>query len=221
MGRKYTFEGRDYPLQRIDSQRQRCYNAEQEAFQANRFRVMDGPTGEQGDLEAVRLLVEEVLRSSTWEHLCRQHGRTKVPRTVSREGAPGDIDVEDGRGARCAKGWYNGISCPRRMRSKVVVLHELAHVVAFKCSHHWPWANAFLALVGRFLGRADRDALEAAYKKNGVRWTPKARRAMTQEALERLRAQGHRLAAAEKRNPKGNPPKGNDGLDELRKLLSF
>jgi len=132
--------------------------------------------------------------------------------------------VEDGRGARCAKGWYGGISVPRRMRSKVVVLHELAHVVA-RCGHQWPWANAFLALVGRFLGRGDRDRLEAAYKKHGVRWTPKAKRTMTPEALERLRAQGHRLAAArrgEADKTKGGrvPPKG-DGLDELRKLLSF
>ena len=182
--RLYRFDGTDYKLHYRDSQRQRCYDAETAADLCGHLL-----SGE--EMSHVNEYVAKVAASCSWIFLSKQHRAKVVDHTK--------LEIADGRGARCAKGWAWGISIPRRSRRAVVVLHELAHVLAAGAAHHWPWANCFLRLVKEHLGAEAGNRLEEQFKLKGVRYQPPlTRRPMNPEALERLRARGHQLAAAAK-----------------------
>lgn len=201
--RTYKHGGVGYKLHDRDSQRQKVYDSEASARLGEAAREVLGD----GSVAAVEAHVREVCATATWEDLCRKNRGRVVPAS--------EIRVEDGRGARSAKGWHDGISVPRSMRNKAVVIHELAHVVTHNgyksARHHWPFAAALLALVGRMLGLEARASLEAEFKKRGVRHTaPPARKPMSPEALARLRARGHQLAEA-RRAAAQKQKQGNEG----------
>lgn len=76
-----------------------------------------------------------------------------------------------------------------------ILLHEVAHLVSLKKadlpgwdgdedlrSHGRAFAAVFLKLVGHYCGTADRRALAASLRTEGVKYAPKRRREMTPEA---------------------------------------
>ncbi|HUV93916.1 MAG TPA: hypothetical protein VMX14_03685 [Anaerolineae bacterium] len=87
------------------------------------------------------------------------------------------VQVNDGRRRRNACGQYLGggtglIKVPRPCRRKMVILHELAHVVTPDV-HPWHgevFVGRFLALVDKWMGQLEGLALRWFLSKNGVKW---------------------------------------------------
>jgi putative metallohydrolase (TIGR04338 family) len=107
------------------------------------------------------------------------------------------VKVKDGRGRRNACAWINQIEMPCALRTKWVVLHELAHVICDRVEgemryqehtpgHGWRFAEIYLYLVKTHLvkthlGQDRHDALKAAFKAHHVRFRKPVRRIMTPE----------------------------------------
>ena len=176
---RYLGEVHDIPLR--DNQRSKIYKSENEALV--REQIGDG------SIEAVTKFVRRVEASKTWRDLRARFGVHTYPK----------LQIKDGRGTRSAYGSKYVLNLPVWARNPAVVLHEMAHTAAGSASaHHWPFAQAFLVLVGRFMGAECRNKLKAAFKKNRVRIRPKKK--LSPERLEQLREQGRKLAAARHRD---------------------
>jgi len=170
-----------------DSQRSKVYAAERMAF--------DGHPVDYPEMKDVLRCVAHVLKSA--------RVKRSFPILFER-----DFVIKDGRRARSATGWASGMSFPREMRKRWVILHELAHVIhqreeqalrfdaemtqlrarkGFFQSHGWRWAEVYLKLVLWFMGRPAYDALRKAFKAGRVRHRP-----------PRLMSPEQRAAAAER-----------------------
>jgi putative metallohydrolase (TIGR04338 family) len=130
---------------------------------------------------------ETVAEVEDW--LGRQLKRRAIQRRYALQ-LIGPIKFEDGRRRRSAGYRCDGrtLVFPRWSRYPLVILHETAHLIAGRkygekiAGHGWQWAEIFLDLVGFCLGQPARKELAAAFKAKRVRWRPKRRRVMTQEA---------------------------------------
>ena len=98
--------------------------------------------------------------------------------------APRRVEVRDGRRRRFACAGTRTIWMPRWSRSKMIVLHELAHVCEGSESsrlrlitawHGREFCAAYLALVQHYLGAEKATELRAAFKAHRVRFRPKRR----------------------------------------------
>lgn len=113
------------------------------------------------------------------------------------------VRVTDGRARQsaCAVGKAE-IRLPRWARSKLVILHELAHIAMaragheFEAAHGWRFCSTQLRLVRRFMGVAAHDELRAAFREHKVKY--KEPRKLSPEALARMRERGLALAAAKR-----------------------
>ena len=88
----------------------------------------------------------------------------------------GKVVVKDGRGRRKAGGCHSYITMPKWSRSKMIVLHELAHAITEReCGyppvawHGREFCSIFIALVRRWMGKDVGRDLKAAYKKYRVK----------------------------------------------------
>lgn len=171
-----------------DSQRSKVYKAER-------------------TIKAGKDRLETVAEMEKWiTNLCKQKRiRSHFPELRR------SFDVEDGRGRRAAGGSTWGITMPRWSRSKLVILHEMAHVVierrytirAPRVNGKWviqvavhgrEYCAVYLKLVHLALGKAAMEELKAAFKAQRVRYTPpRPKRPLSPERREQLRTQ---LAAA-------------------------
>lgn len=195
--RKLYWRGKDWDIPVWDTQRKKVYESEREAFVGEARYTGEtygwGCLYRDGDMGEVRKLVKKITASATWKKLLKDSGTRFHP-----------IEVADGRGTRVARGGYGFLNLPRWARTLPVILHELAHASVPKAAHHWPFAAAYLALVARFLGAAERDNLKAAFRAHKVRFTPP--RQISPERLAQLRALGTSLAAARRATPSGLSP---------------
>lgn len=124
---------------RRDTQRERVYRSERETF----GEPNDETTLDLGDHAAVVAYVETITKTRWWR---------------SRYGTM-PIYVEDrgGRGYRGrAHSWRSTISIPRLARRRWIVLHELAHLLAYRrhpasAAHGPEFARAYLDLLRRFM----------------------------------------------------------------------
>jgi hypothetical protein len=129
-----------------DTQRQRVYNAEHS--------IRKDPIGT-GSMDEVTAFTAQVVGSSWW----RKRSTTRV------------VQVKDGRGRVNACAYGNTIKLPRWARSKMVVLHELAHILqSGDAPHGREFAAAMIALVDRFGDPGDGELLRAAFAEKRVRW---------------------------------------------------
>ena len=130
-----------------DQQRQRVYDAER--------RVPSSPIGT-GSMNEVTEFAASVVGSAWWRKRCG----VRV------------VHVKDGRGRVNACAYGNTIKLPRWARSKMVVLHELAHVLndSGGAPHGREFAAAFLALVDRFGEPGDGKLLREGYAAKRVKW---------------------------------------------------
>lgn len=177
----YKWEGDTHKVPSRDTQRQKVYTAERAAFGKD----FSAPLGD-GSMRAVEQFVRKVEASQTWNTLLAKSGLTPL-----RDG----LELKDGRRTRIARGGRYHLSLPRWARTAPVILHEMAHAgTGPAAQHNWPFAAAFLILVGRFIGAEARDRLKAEFKKHKVKFTPP--RKFSPEHLAKLKAQGYRLAAA-------------------------
>lgn len=190
MGTRETwFDGECVEVSERDSQRQRVYDAEKEAF-AGELLIEDW------DFTATVAYVRRVCASKTWAKLRR---RSDPP-----ERAP---DVLPGREGDRPSGWAGGVTLPPLARKRWLILHELAHSAApIVAQHDWMFCDTYLKLVSRFLGREAAAKLKAAFKKHRVRFRPKSKRTPTPERRAQLSKQGQMLAAARKIMAKNTAP---------------
>src|SRR5262245_5808701 len=118
--------------------------------------------------------------------------------------------VDNGQGARIARGGYNGrtwatnehisyLKLPRWSRNRLIILHEIAHGVTRQkhgrlvAGHGREYAAIYLDLVRHFLGAEAGAELRAAFKGKRVKHRPK--RVLSPEQLEVMRERGRQLAA--------------------------
>lgn len=170
-----------------DTQRSKLYAAERATFNDADWR------NQAMDLADCEALVRRIERSASWAKLMAER-----PHPIY--GGWGRITVEAGRGGGMAHG-TNLITLGVYGRRPWVILHELAHLATTRvhgdhaaAAHGWQFASIYLRLVRRWLGKPERDALRAAFRAHGVRYTaPRAKRQLTDEQKAELTA---RLARA-------------------------
>lgn len=162
-----------------DSQRSRVYKAERKVYH------LGAPLREVKDIE--RFIKKQLARKAITR---------RYPDATKK------VVVGDGRGRRAACAWGDWkISIPLWARHEMVVIHELAHIVANRhygsrgvAAHGWEFCSVFLDLVRFIMGREAHDALKASFKEHRVRFTkPRARKPLTAEQKAALAA---RLAEA-------------------------
>lgn len=177
----YLWDDSYHKVAKRDTQRQKLYDAERKAFGEDFKRILGD-----GSMGAVEEFVRRVESSQTWQQLLARSG----VRPLSN-----GLLLKDGRRNRRASANRWQVTLPRWARTAPVILHEMAHsATPDDVGHNWPFAAAYLVLVGRFIGAEARDKLRAAFKAAKVRHTPP--RKMSPEHLAKLRAQGFKLAAA-------------------------
>jgi len=141
-----------------DSQRSKVYDAEDE------YRTSIVGEGYR-EIWEIQRWVNEIVKSQWWT--------TLYPGIIA-------VKVKDGRRRRSACGGYNGngtgeIKLPRGFRYKVVILHELAHVVTQYLDLTAAWhgevfVGRFLDLVDRWIGKLEGLALRWFFCKLRVKW---------------------------------------------------
>ncbi len=156
-----------------DSQQSKVYKAERDVFSSVPF----GPTLGTPEFRTVaecHAFVNQVIGSRWW---------------VNRAGRI-DIEITDGRGSQNAFAYrlpdhkdsvpHLRLSLPRWARSRIVILHELAHcITGIKHGyyerdtvpfHGREFCSHLLALVKRWLGPDQARALQAAFKEHRVKY---------------------------------------------------
>jgi putative metallohydrolase (TIGR04338 family) len=112
------------------------------------------------------------------------------------------VKIHDGGGRRAAAAYGTWkISLPLWARCELVIIHEMAHIIAHRhygecniAGHGWQFCAVFLDLVRFIMGREAHDALKASFKKHKVRFAQSRTRApLSPERKAELAA---RLAAA-------------------------
>jgi putative metallohydrolase (TIGR04338 family) len=85
------------------------------------------------------------------------------------------FEVRPGHGHRRATADDHGVlQMPRWARTELILLHEVAHCLApAGCAPHGPqYAGVLVCLVRRRMGLAAAQALEDAFVRQRVRWSP-------------------------------------------------
>ena len=109
------------------------------------------------------------------------------------------VDNSQGKGGACAS--RSRIYMSEYYRFPLMLLHELAHCLTWRYADHGrEYAQVYLRLVTRWLGREAGRELRALFRKERVRYTPpRKRRELTEEqrqALAARLAQGRAARAA-------------------------
>jgi putative metallohydrolase (TIGR04338 family) len=105
-----------------------------------------------------------------------------------------DITVLDGRGRRSPAGnpYERYIKMPVWSRFPLLILHEVAHVIAplGGAWHGWEFASTYLELVNHVLGVEAAGEMKSLFRSTGVRYTKPYTRTISAEtraaAIERL-----------------------------------
>ena len=145
LGRKAAVEWR----KPRDGQRARVYRAEQRVA-----RILEDAN--LGSVYSTQAMVNQVVDTDWWQ--------TAAPHRPT-------VEVADGRGRRSGGSVGGEIRLPRRYRTPLIVLHELAHewvMCPVRAAHGPEFAGAFLSLVRVFHSCRARDLLSEAFITEGV-----------------------------------------------------
>ncbi len=133
-----------------DSQRGKVYKAERMLWEFNQNGM---------SIEDVREFVNKIMDSNWLEG--------KYPLAY----AHGEVIVKDGRGRRKAGGCFAFITMPVWSRSKLVVLHELAHSITEReckgyaiAAHGREFCSILISLTRRWMSKDVGRRLKVAYK---------------------------------------------------------
>jgi putative metallohydrolase (TIGR04338 family) len=133
-----------------DSQRARVYRAEDKVAQKLKEPNL-------GSVASTQDVVDSVVNSDWWQAVAPHR-----PLVV----------VADGRGRRSGGSIGGEIRLPRRYRTRLVVLHELAHewvTCPVRAPHGPEFAGAFLNLIGVFHSDGVAALMSDAFAYEGVR----------------------------------------------------
>lgn len=170
-----------------DNQRQKVYDAEQRATGWHY-----APASTLMTIEQCQAFVDRVL-ATKW--LANQEDMRMQLSLIRRKGG---VIVFAGSGTNASiddrigtsYGWAvkttdrPSISMARQSRQKMVLLHELSHLLqpSGSAAHGWQFCSIELRLVRHFLGKEAYDKLKAEFKAGRVRFTkPRAKRELTPE----------------------------------------
>lgn len=198
-----------------DSQRQKLYDAETDAFYYHKYGV---PTYKLP--QKLHCYPDKETRTRlqkgypVWTHTDQVQAFVDavMNRSYIKKHFPGVryIRVTDGRSRRRAGALFyprpsfdHEIRMPRWSREPMVTLHEMAHILTDHTygfmsvpAHGREFAAIFLELVRHVMGKECADALKKGYKGKNVKY--KMKRVISPELREKYRAMGHRLAASRK-----------------------
>ena len=172
-----------------DSQRSKVYGAEREVkFPKALERLETVP-----EIEA---WLSKIMRSAWWKKY-----KIQSAAFINREPFPlklyKSIRVKDGRGRRHACGGHGSISLPMWSRYRLVILHEVAHVLQRERPWHGrQFTQIFLDLVRRWIGKPAYTELRAAFRKHRVKVGKKRKCGNVQGNPEALRKYREEKAAA-------------------------
>lgn len=109
----------------------------------------------------------------------------------------GELQIHDGGGRRNAAGGYGKIYLPRWSRTRLVIMHEVAHCLAGVSVHHcWEYADIYLALIKRMAGGKAWLEMVRAFRKGRVQFRDPALRKKRTLSPERKAKLAIILAAA-------------------------
>lgn len=189
-----------------DSQMSKVYRAEEMAFPD--AHPGKGSTKRPRDWFAstveAEIFVNRILRSDRAHKAVRKAAEAFAKQTEDGWKVsefyrwPGRVAVETGPDGMGGSAGNGRIKVSPGFRNKVVLIHELAHLVAPVAEKHGRlFAAIELALVRSVLGTRDHDALRKAFKAKGVKYT--AKRTLSPE---RKAALVKRLAEYRSKQPK-------------------
>jgi putative metallohydrolase (TIGR04338 family) len=181
-----------------DTQRAKLYRAESEALPMD-SRPRLGNTSMM-TIEECQKFIDHLLGQKT----VRDHFPTKSRSLIFQRRnerypwkAQYGVVVVAGRGCHATTSAWSSegiITLARFGRNPAVLCHELAHILERRgAAHGWEFAETYLWLVKRAMGKEAHDKLKASFKKHKVRYTkPRTRKPLTPEqkaaAVERLAA---------------------------------
>lgn len=116
-------------------------------------------------LDDVQAYVDRVVGSRSWSMRRSEITSVRVvaPRQLGLDGSRGHVLFRSGK-------WY--LALPTRCRFERYVLHELAHLLAFRPgeAYHGPrFARQYLLLVQREMGSEAAEHLQRKFVEHGVR----------------------------------------------------
>lgn len=170
-----------------DSQRQRAYDAENKV-QARWEKGLPGIEGLPTPEQCKAFLLEVLTRPRVLERF----GRREVQAVLRKLKV---VDWPRATGARANS--YTGrirVSSSLTIRNRMILLHEVAHILTPRAAHGRAWARAYLDLVTMVLGAEPARELRAGFVKQGVRY---------RKVTEAQRAAGRALAAKAQGNTAG------------------
>lgn len=140
-----------------DSQRQRLYDAER--------KLIDLFTVDKLPLDQIQDLVNRAQQSDVYKEY--------LPKDKKK------IVVKKGRSGCSAYGNKLGITLPTWAQTKMIAMHELAHVMVIRKDpeathepHGWLFARMYLDLVFWCYGESVRDKLKHSFDLHRVAYTP-------------------------------------------------
>lgn len=193
-----------------DSQRSKVYKAENSLKE----RKAEFPKLYErfDDMRALKRYIKRVVDSKWWQ-------KYKAPDMGEKNDVPmrnptfKELEIRDGRGHRRATAWRMGaeITFPIWARYRLVILHELAHILqSQRPGHGRQFCRVFIDLVRRFAGKAEADALKQAFRAHKVKYTKKktgGNRRGNPEALRKWREEQKAKKAAATTTTTEEPPK--------------
>ena len=118
----------------------------------------------------IKILAAEPVFCVCFENAVKHIGPEKLsPKCFTRS-----ITVTDGRGTRAAYGYpsQKRISLPKWARSKIVILHEVAHIISpEEPAHGRGFCRLLCDMVQRFIGKQEADTLRGSFKKYRVKYS--------------------------------------------------
>jgi len=140
-----------------DSQRQKLYDAERQAFGGS----MGYPR-----IQDCQAVVDMICKSRFWKSLLRRNGKNWLI-----EERIHCAPVKKGAHTACWNESDRYIHLPDTSFLKWIVIHELAHAATTsKAAAHGPeYARTYLQLVKRFMGQRPYERLLAAFRQSKIR----------------------------------------------------
>ena len=153
---------------------------------------------------AERVLMDTYGRRNLTISECQQYAdKVLASAFVRRHFGTVTVNIEHGRGGGFAYrnvSWFdtyyevwrygNRITLGKWARREIVVLHELAHVLApawHTAAHGWEFCATYLNLVRHFLGAEAHDVLKDSFKANRVKFTkPREKRVLPQSERQSM-----------------------------------
>jgi putative metallohydrolase (TIGR04338 family) len=155
-----------------DNQRSKVYKSEraidERIYDKRGWCVKSTCGGRLDTMSEIEDWLNTVLESRWFQSFMNKNGNVSIYQ----------FDIRDGRGSRRGRAWYwpssrtGVVALPRWTRSKMYILHEVAHTVTPRryAAHSPEFCANYLELVRRWIGKETADDLKASFKEHRVKF---------------------------------------------------